>query len=169
MEVIKNEAPETKEIMTIPFEKFPLVTFAKNEISQAKSLIEKLNLKKELTLAKIEEEIDVYEKNELEISIIKTDMELAQRHTFVLRKESEINQYIEQSIIPNLKETLTSFNMLIQKAKVVAENDSILKSVIDTLDYKLMEENYDYKINHYMAIKKYLAQKSENAKNEKGS
>ena len=167
MEVIKNEAPETKEIMTIPFEKFPLVTFAKNEINQAKSLIEKLNLKKELTFAKIEKEQDVYEKNELEISIIKADVELAQTHTFVLRKEGEINQYIEQSIIPNLKETLTSFNMLIQKAKVVAENDSILKSVIDTLDYKLMEENYDYKINHYMAIKKYLEQKSENAKSEK--
>jgi uncharacterized protein YlxP (DUF503 family) len=167
MEVIKNEAPETKEIMTIPFEKFPLVTFAKNEISQAKSLIEKLNLKKELTLAKIETEQDVYEKNELEISIIKADVELAQTHTFVLRKEGEINQYIEQTIIPNLKETLTSFNMLIQKAKVVAENDSILKSVVDTLDYKLMEENYDYKINHYMAIKKYLEQKSETAKSEK--
>jgi hypothetical protein len=167
MEVIKNEAPETKEIMTIPFEKFPLVTFSKNEISQAKSLIEKLNLKKELTLAKIEIEQDVYEKNELEISIIKADVELAQTHTFVLRKEGEINQYIEQTIIPNLKETLTSFNMLIQKAKVVAENDSILKSVVDTLDYKLMEENYDYKINHYMAIKKYLEQKSETTKSEK--
>lgn len=171
MQVIKNETPAENEIAEkgqtiIPFEKFPSVTFAKNEINQVKSLIEKLNLRKRIIAEKLVEIIDEYDKNEFEIDLIKTDMELANRYTYIYKKEAEINEYIEKTIIPNIKEAVVNFNMLIEKAKVVGENDSILKSVIDSLDLKLADENYDFRINHYLAIKNYLNNKE---KNEKGS
>lgn len=160
MQVIKNTEEVTSEQPTIiPFEKFPSIEFGRKQINELKSLIEKLNIKKEFLIKKVETTSDLYDKNELEITLIKNDMELAKHHTSVIKKEAEINEYMNKTIIPNLKEVVENFNMLIERAKIVSENDEVLKSVLEQTDWKLMDDNYDFRINHYLAIKNYLANK----------
>jgi hypothetical protein len=51
------------------------------------------------------------------------------------------------------------FENLMNNAREVAKKDALLDGVIKETNFDFFKENYEHKLNHYLAIKKYLAPK----------
>lgn len=169
MQLLKNNAGEknpqggeqlkarnSKE-MEIDFSKFPSIEFNKSQLEQQKRLVEKLNKRKELAVKRDDLGIDEYEANEREILLIQTDVQLANAHAAILKKEASIKDYIDNTIKPNYEAISgISFTNLLENAKLRAVKDHTMRKYLSSTDWSVIAENWDYKINFYLSVKKYL-------------
>jgi uncharacterized protein YlbG (UPF0298 family) len=117
-------------------------------------LIELLNERKKI-IAKEEEngtELSNYEKNERKITLLKTDIELAQTHTNKIKK----NKYIEDvrnSFSDILKEMDKEWSNLIEKAENVRDKKQEVNTILETFDMVKFEENWELAVNFYVNLK----------------
>jgi DNA mismatch repair ATPase MutS len=149
MKIVRDE-------IEVDFSKFPSIEFNKKSIAEIRTLIEKLNNRKKFLESK--ECASEFEKNEDEINVIKTNMELATLHTSAIKKENAMKEYTDGTIKPNYEDCEKNFDELMKKAEQVANKDEVLKKVLNETNWELVRENYDHKMNHYLAVKKYISE-----------
>ncbi len=143
---------------SIDLSKLPATNSRIEAVENLENLIIKLNTRKELSKKKIELTLDIYDKNELEISYINTDIELAKIHTSVIQSKKSIEEYIEKTYLVYKSECDDNWESLMKKA--LKESKSLKHKVLkDVLKDIKIDGNYDsleIKIGHYVSIKKYL-------------
>ena len=154
MKVLKNSEIE------INFSLFPSVGFYQHQIEQNKRLIEKLNAKKRILSERIFE--DELGQIDNDITLIKIEFELAKSHTTIITKTNALNEYVEHTIKPHYEDMVNNFSKVILEAHQASENDNVLKEALSKIDWEMINQNYDQRINHYLAIKKYLEGKYKN-------
>jgi hypothetical protein len=54
------------------------------------------------------------------------------------------------------------FSALMSEANIKAKTDSTLRKVLEETDWSLLADNYDHRLNHFLAIKKYLSSEKKN-------
>jgi len=136
---------------TLPLDKFPHLQFQENQIAVFKTLVEKLNKRKEIIKADTEPKSD-YIANEKEIEVIKTDMELARVHTSIIKKQMYVKDFRE-SCLRTLVEMDTKWNELMAKGRLMQDKNEQLRDAMSTTDIELYEKNLEAKISHYITIR----------------
>ena len=159
-----NEVPNNN--VQIPFEKFPSITLNKAKCNELTELIELLNEKKKYLADMIEKMEDSYSKNELKIELIKNSISLAKYHTEVAKRQSEADSYVKGVIAPNINGMLNNFDELVERATAISKDDEAMKSYLDNTNWKLVTDNYDFRLDFYITVKKYLDKEHEEKKNE---
>ncbi len=147
----------------LPLEQFPHLQFQEGQVEVYKSLIEKMNKRKELIKADSEPKND-YVANENEILIIKTDMELARIHTNLIKKQMYIKDF-RSSCLKTLVEMETKWNEVMAKGRLMQDKDDQLKEAMGKADAELFDKNLEAKISHYLTIKNILNPPKEEKKN----
>lgn len=138
----------------LPIDKLPHLRFQLEAVETMEKLIELLNERKKI-IAKEEEngtELSNYEKNERKITLLKTDIELAQTHTNKIKK----NKYIEDvrnSFSEILKEMDKEWSNLIEKAENVRDKKQEVNTILETFDMVKFEENWELAVNFYVNLK----------------
>jgi len=138
----------------LPIDKLPHLRFQLEAVETMEKLIELLNERKKI-IAKEEEngtELSNYEKNERKITLLKTDIELAQTHTNKIKK----NKYIEDvrnSFSDILKEMDKEWSNLIEKAENVRDKKKEVNTILETFDMVKFEENWELAVNFYVNLK----------------
>ena len=169
MKIVKSPS-ETNEVhsnnVQIPFDKFPSIILNTAKCNELKELIELLNAKKKYLSDMIEKMEECYEKNELKIELINSNILLAKHHTEVAKRQSEADSYVKGVIAPNINGMLNNFNELVEKATTISKGDEAMKSYLDNTNWKLVDDNYDFRLDFYITVKKYLDKEHEDKKNE---
>jgi hypothetical protein len=155
MQIVKNDLEEVA--ITIPMDKFPRLQSLQKIVADLKNLVEYFNKRKSM-LTNNSEEVSAYQKNENKIIVIQTDIELARLHTTIYEKEKQIKDYLDNEM-KSFSECEEEFENLMNNAREVAKKDALLDGVIKETNFDFFKENYEHKLNHYLAIKKYLAPK----------
>jgi hypothetical protein len=163
MQVVKDE----EMAITIPMDKFPRLQSLQKIVADLKNLVEYLNKRKSLIKNNIDE-VTPYQNNENKILVIQTDIELARLHTTIYEKEKQIKDYMDNEL-KSLNECDEEFENLMNKAREVAKSDALLDGVIKETNFDFFKENYEHKLNHYLAIKKYLTPKEKTAEDKNPS
>jgi hypothetical protein len=123
------------------------------EIEQRKRLVELLNKRKKIITIN-DDGLSIYEKNERDILVVKTDFELAKIHSSIQQKELTYKDYLDNSL-RWLKEIETDWDKLIEKAtKLARNNNDTIKQLLALRDDKKFEENWEHKIWFYVELKK---------------
>jgi hypothetical protein len=165
MQIVKNESEEMA--ITIPMDKFPRLQSLQKIVADLHNLVEYFNKRKSLIKNNIDE-VTPYQNNENKILVIQTDIELARLHTTIYEKEKQIKDYMENEM-KSLNECDEEFETLMNKAREVAKNDTLLDGVLKETNFDFFKENYEHKLNHYLAIKKYLTPKDKTAEDKNPS
>lgn len=135
----------------LPLDKFPHLQFQEGQIEVFKTLIEKLNKRKELIKNDTEPKSD-YIANEKDIEVIKTDMELARIHTNLIKKQMYVRDFRE-SCLRTLVEMETKWNEVMAKGRLMQDKNEQLREAMSKSDNELFEKNTEAKISHYITIK----------------
>ena len=142
---------------TYPIEKFPRLQSVMGSIENAKKLVEHLNERKRLiTSGEGEENLSAFEKNERQILLRRTDIELAKVHTSIIKNEQDVRDYEIKVIKPNIGIIDAEFDILMKRAEKKAEKDEVLRKVLRETDEEKIKDNWEYRFNHFAAIKNYL-------------
>lgn len=160
----KIEVPE--EIMA----KMPHLQIVRKSITTLETLVELLKKRKELIKQKQEIELNSkpesvvrdYELNEMAITLIKTNNELAKTHSTIIQKEMYFKDYYKNATT-YLKEVEENWDKIMERAGKKSQNDKELADLLKSADTKKFEENLEYKINHYIQVKTYIYPKKEPA------
>jgi hypothetical protein len=94
----------------------------------------------------------MYEQNERELLLIKTDLELAKTHTSKIQKEKYIED-VRNSFSTIIKEMDLEWANLIEKAESIREKKSDVDAILKTFDMVKFEENWELAVNFYVTLK----------------
>jgi hypothetical protein len=168
MKIVKSPAGVKAESnnVQIPFDKFPSIILNTAKCNELTELIELLNTKKKYLVDMIEKMEDSYAKNEFKIDLINSNILLAKHHTEIAKRKQEADSYIKGVIAPNINAMLNNFDELVDKATAISKDDEAMKSYLDNTNWKLLTENYDFRLDFYISVKKYLDKEQEENKNE---
>lgn len=158
MEIVKDEVgaeSSAEPKVTIPMEKFPRLLAVSKEISQRQELVKCLNARK-LIIIEGEEGLSNFEKNERDILLLKTDIELAKVHTSIINKNREIKEYFDKVVYPYINVIDNEIEKLFIKAKERSKKDGVLANVLKEINTDLFADNWEHKFNYYIAVKNYL-------------
>lgn len=158
MEIVKDEigaeaSAEPK--VTIPMEKFPRLCAISKEVTERQKLVDCLNARK-LIIIEGEEGLSNFEKNEREILLLKTDIELAKVHTSIISKKREVKDYFDKVVYPYIGVIDNEIEKLFIKAKERSKKDGVLANVLREINTELFADNWEHKFNYYIAVKNYL-------------
>lgn len=150
---LKNLEPEM-----LPIDKLPHLRFQIESVERADKIIAKLNARKQLLKKLLDVEVDpthlhsLYEQNERELLLIKTDTELAKTHTDKIQKNNYIKD-LRNDFVAILKEMDSNWADLIDEANNLKESNEKIKNHLDKLDMVLFNENWEYAIDFYVNLK----------------
>lgn len=138
----------------LPIDKLPHLRFQLESVETMEKLIELLNQRKKIIVEEQESGVELsnYEKNERKITLLKTDIELAQTHTNKIKK----NKYIEDvrnSFSEVLKEMDKEWSNLVEKAENVRDKKKEVNEILETFDLVKFEENWELAVNFYVNLK----------------
>lgn len=146
--------------MVFDLSKLPTLNFYKTEAENLKKYIDCLNKRKTLAKENFESKSE-YEKNEVEILLLKTDWDLGKAYKSLNDRETK---FVEISKLTNdyIKEINEKFDSLLARAKayklypqVVAQIELEFDRVKD-IDF---DKDYDAKISFYNNIKTHIDSK----------
>lgn len=142
----------------LPIDKLSHLKFQVEAKETFEKIIESLNKRKVLLKELLSVTIDpshtlsMYEQNERELLLIKTDIELAKTHTSVIQKEKYIED-VRNSFSTILKEMDLEWSNLIEKAESLREKKSDVDDILKTFDMVKFEENWELAVNFYVTLK----------------
>jgi hypothetical protein len=138
----------------LPIDKLPHLRFQLEAVDTMEKLIELLNERKKIIAEEQDNKVPLsnYEMNERKITLLKTDIELAQTHTNKIKK----NKYIEDvrnSFSEVLKEMDKEWRNLVEKAENVRDKKKDVDAILETFDMVKFEENWELAVNFYVNLK----------------
>jgi hypothetical protein len=131
---------------------FPYLQRVKDSIDQYKELVDYLNLRQEL-IKTDNSTLSAYEKNDRSIIGLKTNMELAKTHKTIIEKEQYLEQYTTH-ITKNMAEMNKCWNWLMEEANKLRKKNKPFAEEFDAIDRSEFETNYEFKLAHYLFVKK---------------
>jgi hypothetical protein len=98
-------------------------------------------------------EVSLLDKINFEIEIIKTSQELKVLQKVINEKEEYFKKYAIQFEI-DYKEANQNFKIILEKVKIKAKTDKVVKSLLDKVDFNAVEKNKEVKVAFYKQFKK---------------
>lgn len=98
-------------------------------------------------------EVSLLDKINFEIEIIKTSQELKVLQKVINEKEEYFKKYAIQFEI-DYKEANQNFKIILEKVKIKAKTDKVIKSLLDKVDFNAVEKNKEVKVAFYKQFKK---------------
>lgn len=139
------------ETPTIKLENFPYLGRVKNSIDQLKKLVDLLNVRKELAKSDWET-LSPYMQNEREITVLKTELELARVHKNIIEKENYLDQYINH-VNKNMAEMEKNWDWIMEQSKKIEAKDPVWAGEVEAVDKSDFDTNFEYKLAHYLSVK----------------
>jgi hypothetical protein len=142
----------------LPIDKLPHLKFQVEAVETYDKIIASLNKRKvylkELLSVTIDplHTLSMYEQNERELLLVKTDLELAKTHTSKIQKEKYIED-VRNSFSTIIKEMDLEWANLIEKAESIREKKSDVDAILKTFDMVKFEENWELAVNFYVTLK----------------
>lgn len=142
----------------LPIDKLPHLRFQLEAIESYDKIIACLNKRKELLKELLSVTIDpshtlsMYDQNERELLLVKTDVELAKTHTSKIQKQKYIDD-VRNSFSAVLKEMDLEWSNLIEKAENIREKKKEVDDILKTFDLIKFEENWELAVNFYVTLK----------------
>ena len=99
--------------------------------------------------------ISEYDKNEMEIELIKTDAELASTHTKIHQKQIHIGD-LRRNFSNTLEEMNKKWDEVIEKAKAKSATRPAIKEELEKLDETLFAENWEHAASFYLNLKQLI-------------
>jgi hypothetical protein len=96
-----------------------------------------------------------YEKNEIEITKIKTQGEIDVLKRVIDEKENYFIKYMKQFVL-DVEEVDREYQNILDKAKIKAINNTEMVNVLDSVNWKVVQENIEVKIHLYKRLKDLL-------------
>jgi hypothetical protein len=96
-----------------------------------------------------------YEKNEIEITKIKTQGEIDVLKRVIDEKESYFIKYMKQFVV-DIEEVEKEYDSVLQKAKIKAINNTAITNILNSVNWRVVEENAEVKIYLYKRLKDLL-------------
>jgi len=140
--------------------KFTHLTSVKESVEMLTSYIEKLNKRKVLINSQQEDKSE-FEKNEDEITLIKTDWDLAKSHKNLAEKNEYLKNFTAK-LIEYIDEVNENFESMSEKAhtyynlnKGSKKNEIVkaLKVEWENIEGVDLNENWDVRIKHYIVLR----------------
>ena len=131
---------------------FPYLQRVKDSIDQYKELVDLLNVRKEL-INTDNATLTEYEKNDRKIIGLKTNMELAKTHKTIIEKEQYLDQYTKH-ITKNMAEMDQCWDYMIGEAEKLCKKNIEFKKEFDEIDRSEFETAHEFKLAHYLFLKK---------------
>lgn len=143
--------------MVFNLSKLNTLNFYKNEVENLKSYVDLLNKRKFLIKVDFETKSD-FEKNEIEINILKTDWDLGKAHKNLSEREK---QFVEISNLTSeyIKEINEKFDALYEKAinyDSHADTKAQIELEFSRVEGKDLDKDYDAKISLYINLKTFI-------------
>jgi type III secretion system FlhB-like substrate exporter len=135
-------------------EKSTYVKINREKVEKLEKMIALLNKRKEILNSEESKapNISLFERNENEILLLRTDYELAKHHKNSQAITKEIDGYIEKAgeILTEMNE---KWNEIIAKAKKEGVHKKDIAQIVKSMDDVDLEANIDVKINYYLQLK----------------
>ena len=140
--------------------KFTHLTSVKESVEMLTSYVEKLNKRKVLINSQQEDKSE-FEKNEDEITLIKTDWDLAKTHKNLAEKNEYLKNFTAK-LIEYIDEVNENFESMSEKAhsyynlnKGSKKNEIVqaLKDEWKNIEGVDLNENWDVRIKHYIVLR----------------
>jgi hypothetical protein len=96
-----------------------------------------------------------YEKNEIEITKIKTQGEIDVLKRVIDEKENYFIKYMKQFVV-DIEEVEKEYDSVLQKAKIKAINNTAITNILNSVNWRVVEENAEVKIYLYKRLKDLL-------------
>jgi hypothetical protein len=93
-----------------------------------------------------------YEKNEIEITKIKTQGEIDVLKRVIDEKENYFIKYMKQFVV-DIKEVDKEYQNVLNKAKIKATTSTEMTNLLESVNWKTVEENIEVKIHLYKRLK----------------
>jgi hypothetical protein len=142
----------------LPIDQLPHLRFQEESIERNQKIIDILNKRKSLLKEMLEATIDplhtvsLYEQNEKELLLIKTDIELAKTHTEIIKKKEYVKD-LRNNLVTVLKEMNEQWSDLIEFAESLKETKEDVAKLLNTIDMVFFNENWEYAIDFYLNLK----------------
>jgi hypothetical protein len=142
----------------LPIDKLPHLRFQEESLERNQKVINILNQRKTLLNKMLEVTIDplnviaLYEHNEKELLLIKTDIELAKTHTEIIKKKEYIKD-LRNNFVAVLKEMEGNWSDLMIHAEELKESNSEIETLLTKLDMAFFDTNWEYAIDFYLNLK----------------
>jgi hypothetical protein len=142
----------------LPIDQLPHLRFQEESLERSQKIIDILNKRKSLLKEMLEATIDplhtvsVYEQNEKELLLIKTDIELAKTHTDIIKKKEYVKD-LRNNLVAVLKEMDEKWADLIEVAESLKEANENIDKLLNTINMVFFNENWEYAIDFYLNLK----------------
>lgn len=145
--------------------KFPHLTSVRESVEMLTAYIEKLNKRKVLINNEKENKTE-FQINEDEITLIKTDWELAKSHKNLADKNEYLKNFTAK-LVQYIEEVNENFEAITEKARSYYElnkkskKNEIVKAIeleFENVKIKDLNEDWDYRIKHYIVLKSIFEQ-----------
>lgn len=97
-----------------------------------------------------------FEKNRIEISIIKTNNEIESINKVIDARENYFKKYIQQFVI-DLKECDDNFDSVLETAKQKSAKNNNILNTLNSIVWDVVNSNIEAKIKLYQHIKKIIS------------
>ena len=141
-------------LMSYDESKFPHLVSVNQSIVTTKKMIDLLNKRKLLINEDLSSKSD-YEKNEIEITIIKTDIELSKSHKSLNDKETYFKEYVTLTT-KYIDEVNEKYDALVERAnsyKITGQAKEDVSTLFENVKSKDLVNDWDARIHHYIALK----------------
>jgi predicted nuclease with TOPRIM domain len=136
----------------IQMDKFPHLSNVKKTITSIKKEIELLNKRKSFASQEIESLVSPYTKNEIDITLLRTDREISRLYKTLNEQESHFKDYKEKltSLVDEVNENYETF--IKEKRKLIIADEKI-RQLFDTYKQFDFDANWEAKIMLYHELK----------------
>lgn len=125
-----------------------------NTLLEYKNMISHLRLRLELMDEFFSDKSD-YEKNEAEITKIKTQTEIKTLERIVIDKERYFVEFMKQFEV-DAKDCNDNWDMVYNQAKLMQNRNPMVKKLLENINWDVMEKEPEVKIAIFKTLKKQL-------------
>lgn len=159
-----EETIEKTATQELDLSKFPHLAIVKESITTMERLIELLNEKREILVAKKDDTNSTREeKINAEIGVIDIDNRKSKVHTQLIQKKKYYEEFYEKCV-STLEEIATEWDDVMRRADVRKGVDKEFRNFIEQTDTSEFESNLEKKLHHFVTVKRYLTPKNKQKK-----
>ncbi len=99
---------------------------------------------------------DEYEKNEIELTIQKTESEIDSLKKVIEMRETYFRKFMEQFVL-DCEDMEKNYDSVLEKAKAKQDKIKDMKEVLGAVQWEVLDENIEAKIKIFQRLKKMVA------------